>query len=49
MGGTTPKPVVDKLPWDEEEIVVTAPAKPAPKAAVAKDDVESAFDDLFNN
>ncbi len=49
MGGTTPKPVIDKLPWDEEEIVVTAPAKPAPKAAVAKDDVESAFDDLFNN
>ena len=49
MGGTTQPPVVDKLPWDEEEIVVTAPAKPAPKAAVAKDDVESAFDDLFNN
>ena len=49
MGGTTPKPVVDKLPWDEEEIVVTEPSKPAPKASVAKDDVESAFDDLFNN
>jgi hypothetical protein len=49
MGGTAQLPVVDKLPWDEEEIVVTAPAKPAPKAAVAKDDVESAFDDLFNN
>jgi hypothetical protein len=49
LGGTTPAPVVDKLPWDEEEIVVTQPSKPAPKASVAKDDVESAFDDLFNN
>ena len=49
LGGTSPTPVVDKLPWDEEEIVVNVPAKPAPKAAVAKDDVESAFDDLFNN
>ena len=49
LGGTTQPPVVDKLPWDEEEIVVTQPSKPAPKAAVAKDDVESAFDDLFNS
>jgi hypothetical protein len=50
LGGTTEsKPVVDKLPWDEEEIVVT-PTTPAPKAAVTtKDDVTSAFDDLFNN
>jgi hypothetical protein len=48
-GATESKPVVDKLPWDEEEIVVT-PTTPAPKAAVTtKDDVTSAFDDLFNN
>jgi hypothetical protein len=49
LGGATQPPVVDKLPWDEEEIVVTTPT-PAPKAAVTtKDDVTSAFDDLFNN
>ena len=49
LGGATQPPVVDKLPWDEEEIVVT-PTTPAPKAAVTtKDDVTSAFDDLFNN
>jgi hypothetical protein len=39
------KPVVDTLPWDDE-----VPTTPAPKAAVTtKDDVTSAFDDLFNN
>jgi hypothetical protein len=49
LGGATQPPVVDKLPWDEEEIVVTTPT-PTPKAAVTtKDDVTSAFDDLFNN
>jgi len=43
---STPKaPVVDTLPWDDE-----VPSTPAPKAAVTtKDDVTSAFDDLFNN
>jgi hypothetical protein len=47
LGGTVEsKPVVDKLPWDEEEIVVSTPA---PKVATPKDDVASAFDDLFNN
>jgi hypothetical protein len=47
LGGVTEsKPVVDKLPWDEEEIVVTTPA---PKTPAPKDDVASAFDDLFNN
>jgi hypothetical protein len=49
LGGTTQPPVVDKLPWDEEELVVNTPSKPAPKPSVAKDDVESAFDDLFNS
>ena len=50
LGGVVEsKPVVDKLPWDEEEIVVTQPSKPAPKAVTPKDDVASAFDDLFNN
>jgi hypothetical protein len=46
LGGTTEsKPVVDTLPWDDE-----LPQTPAPKAAVTtKDDVTSAFDDLFNN
>jgi hypothetical protein len=39
------KPVVDTLPWDDE-----LPITPAPKASVTtKDDVTSAFDDLFNN
>lgn len=39
------KPVVDTLPWDDE-----LPTTPAPKASVTtKDDVTSAFDDLFNN
>jgi gp32 DNA binding protein like len=39
------KPVVDTLPWDDE-----VPTTPAPKVAVTtKDDVTSAFDDLFNN
>jgi hypothetical protein len=46
LGGSTQPPVVDKLPWDEEEIVVTTPA---PKTPAPKDDVASAFDDLFNN
>jgi len=46
LGGTTEsKPVVDTLPWDDE-----VPTTPAPKASVTtKDDVTSAFDDLFNN
>ena len=46
LGGTTEsKPVVDTLPWDDE-----LPITPAPKASVTtKDDVTSAFDDLFNN
>jgi hypothetical protein len=46
LGGTTEsKPVVDTLPWDDE-----IPQTPGPKAAVTtKDDVTSAFDDLFNN
>ena len=46
LGGTTEsKPVVDTLPWDDE-----LPVTPAPKASVTtKDDVTSAFDDLFNN
>ena len=46
LGGTTEsKPVVDTLPWDDE-----VPTTQAPKAAVTtKDDVTSAFDDLFNN
>jgi hypothetical protein len=44
-GATESKPVVDTLPWDDE-----LPITPAPKAAVTtKDDVTSAFDDLFNN
>jgi hypothetical protein len=46
LGGTTEsKPVVDTLPWDDE-----IPQTPGPKASVTtKDDVTSAFDDLFNN
>ena len=46
LGGVTEsKPVVDTLPWDDE-----VPSTPAPKASVTtKDDVTSAFDDLFNN
>ena len=45
LGGATQPPVVDKLPWDDE-----LPQTPGPKAAVTtKDDVTSAFDDLFNN
>jgi hypothetical protein len=44
-GATESKPVIDTLPWDNE-----VPTTPAPKAAVTtKDDVTSAFDDLFNN
>ena len=44
-GATESKPVVDTLPWDDE-----LPITPAPKASVTtKDDVTSAFDDLFNN
>jgi hypothetical protein len=44
-GGVESKPVVDTLPWDDE-----LPITPAPKASVTtKDDVTSAFDDLFNN
>jgi hypothetical protein len=44
-GATVSKPVVDTLPWDDE-----VPTTPAPKASVTtKDDVTSAFDDLFNN
>jgi hypothetical protein len=44
-GATESKPVIDTLPWDDE-----VPTTPAPKAAVTtKDDVTSAFDDLFNN
>jgi hypothetical protein len=39
LGGTTE---IGDLPWETE-----APA--APKAAAPKDDVASAFDDLFNN
>jgi len=39
------KPVIDTLPWDDG-----ISSAPAPKAAVTtKDDVTSAFDDLFNN
>jgi len=38
MGGTTGE--IGDLPWEKEE---------APKAPKAKDDVASAFDDLFNN
>jgi hypothetical protein len=37
LGGTQE---VGDLPWEKEE---------APKAATPKDDVASAFDDLFNN
>jgi hypothetical protein len=44
-GGVESKPVVDTLPWDDE-----LPITPAPKTSVTtKDDVTSAFDDLFNN
>ena len=44
-GATISKPVIDTLPWDDE-----VPTTPAPKASVTtKDDVTSAFDDLFNN
>ncbi len=43
-GAVESKPVVDKLPWDDE-----LPVTPAPKASAPKDDVASAFDDLFNN
>ena len=50
-----PKPVAKKapvteLPWDEDETPAPAPkAKPAPKVAAPKDDVATAFDDLFNS
>ena len=54
-----PKPVAKKaavvgsdgLPWEDEVEAKPAPkqAKTAPKAAAPKDDVASAFDDLFNN
>jgi hypothetical protein len=39
LGGTTE---IGDLPWETE-------AAAAPKAAAPKDDVASAFDDLFNN
>jgi hypothetical protein len=43
LGGTSD--ISGDLPWETEE----APKAAAPKAAAPKDDVASAFDDLFNN